>query len=66
LEDLLKAAIPKYEVSSTDGYQGRKADIIILVAVRCNLHYEMGFLKDMRRLNVAMRRARPGEVVIGD
>jgi superfamily I DNA and/or RNA helicase len=65
-KDLLKSAIPKYNVSSIDGYQGREADVIIFVTVRSNLHCETGFLKDMRRLNVAMTRAKAGVIIIGD
>ncbi|SMR51713.1 unnamed protein product [Zymoseptoria tritici ST99CH_3D1] len=62
----LKAAIPAHEVSSIDGFQGREADIIVFVTVRCNEHYDIGFLKDMRRLNVAMTRAKASVIVIGD
>jgi superfamily I DNA and/or RNA helicase len=65
-KELLKSAIPRHDVSSIDGYQGREADIIIFVTVRSNVHCETGFLKDMRRLNVAMTRARAAVIVIGD
>ena len=65
-KELLKSVLPKYEVSSIDGYQGREADIVVFVTVRCNVHYDLGFLNDMRRLNVAMTRARIGVIVIGD
>ncbi|KAI4148013.1 MAG: hypothetical protein LQ340_005276, partial [Diploschistes diacapsis] len=57
-KELLKAMLPDHEVSSIDGYQGREADIVIFVTVRCNVHCELGFLSDLRRLNVAMTRAR--------
>ncbi|EME78058.1 uncharacterized protein MYCFIDRAFT_145022 [Pseudocercospora fijiensis CIRAD86] len=53
-------------VSSIDGFQGREADIVVFVTVRCNVHYEIGFLKDLRRLNVAVTRARAGIIIIGD
>lgn len=60
---MLPSEIP---ISSIDGFQGREADIIIFVTVRCNLKAEIGFLKDLRRLNVVMTRARAGCILIGD
>ena len=39
---------------------------MLFVAVRSNLHREMGFLKDMRRMNWAITRAKAGMIVIGD
>ncbi|KAF1966244.1 hypothetical protein BU23DRAFT_663614 [Bimuria novae-zelandiae CBS 107.79] len=65
-EDALAAAIPGVEVSSIDGYQGREADIVVFVTVRCNTSYDMGFLTDIRRLNVVMMRAKVGVVIIGN
>jgi superfamily I DNA and/or RNA helicase len=53
-------------VSSIDGFQGQEADLIIYVTVRCNVHAEIGFLKDLRRMNVALTRARAGIIVVGD
>ncbi|PNP82148.1 hypothetical protein FNYG_04337 [Fusarium nygamai] len=61
------ASIPyKIEVSSIDGFQGREADIIVFVTVRCNESREIGFLKDMRRMNVALTRARSALIVVGN
>lgn len=65
-KDALAAAIPSIEISSIDGFQGREADIIIFVTVRSNLSYDIGFLSDMRRLNVVMTRARSGIILIGN
>lgn len=62
----LQRALPTTTVSSIDGYQGKEADIIIFVTVRSNVAGEIGFLTDMRRLNVVLTRARCGLIVIGD
>lgn len=67
--DLLRAMLSGFkavEISSIDGFQGREADIVIFVTVRCNVHREIGFLNDMRRLNVALTRARAAVIVVGD
>ncbi|KAG7287377.1 hypothetical protein NEMBOFW57_006888 [Staphylotrichum longicolle] len=53
------------EVASIDGFQGREADVVVLVTVRCNESGEIGFLRDARRMNVALTRARAGVVVVG-
>ncbi|CZR57842.1 related to NAM7-nonsense-mediated mRNA decay protein (RdRP) [Phialocephala subalpina] len=66
--ELLKSKLshfPNVEVSSIDGFQGREADIVVFVTVRCNTHHEIGFLKDLRRMNVALTRARAAMIVIG-
>lgn len=53
-------------VQTIDGFQGQETDIVILSLVRSNDRSEIGFLKDYRRMNVAMTRARRQLVVIGD
>ena len=53
-------------VSSIDGFQGQEADVVVFVTTRCNAHAAIGFLDDMRRLNVVLTRARCACIIIGD
>ena len=54
------------EVGSIDGFQGQERDVIIISLVRSNVNGEIGFLKDERRINVALTRARKKLIIIGD
>jgi superfamily I DNA and/or RNA helicase len=61
-----KFQVPSVEVKSVDGFQGREKEIIILSLVRANEKEEIGFLNDIRRLNVAITRAKRKLIIIGD
>ncbi len=51
---------------TVDGFQGEERDVIYISLVRSNDEQEIGFLNDLRRMNVALTRARKKLVVIGD
>lgn len=53
-------------VNTVDGFQGQERDVIVLSLVRSNEGGEIGFLRDLRRMNVAITRARVKVIIIGD
>ncbi|MCM1451120.1 MAG: AAA domain-containing protein [Clostridium sp.] len=53
-------------VHTVDGFQGQERDVIFISLVRANEHGQIGFLNDLRRMNVAMTRARMKLVIIGE
>lgn len=54
------------QTDTIDGFQGQEKDVICISLVRSNTTNEIGFLKDARRLNVAMTRAKKKLVIVGD
>lgn len=54
------------EVSSVDSFQGQERNFIIINTVRNNANNEIGFLKDVKRLNVCISRAKYGLIIIGN
>ncbi|KAJ3568025.1 hypothetical protein NP233_g5986 [Leucocoprinus birnbaumii] len=57
---------PELEIGTVDGMQGREKEAIVISLVRSNDTREVGFLKEKRRMNVAMTRARRHLCVVGD
>ncbi|MFY7829562.1 MAG: C-terminal helicase domain-containing protein, partial [Flectobacillus sp.] len=58
--------LKKISVNTIDSFQGQERDIVYISMVRNNAEGEIGFLSDIRRMNVAMTRAKKKLVVIGD
>ncbi len=65
---LLQAALTGtgVEVDTVDAFQGREADAVLVSCVRSNPEGRLGFLKDLRRMNVALSRARRHLFLVGD
>ena len=53
-------------VNTVDGFQGQECDIILISLVRANDEGQIGFLRDLRRMNVAITRARMKLIILGD
>jgi len=63
---LLKTYGDKIAVNTIDSFQGQERDVVYISMTRSNASSKIGFLSDIRRMNVAMTRARKKLVVIGD
>lgn len=55
-----------FTVNTVDGFQGQERDVIFISLVRANDDGQIGFLRDLRRMNVAITRARMKLVILGD
>ena len=53
-------------IHTVDGFQGQERDVILISLVRANDNGEIGFLRDLRRMNVAITRARMKLIILGD
>ena len=53
-------------VGTVDGFQGQERDVIVISLVRDNAGGSIGFLRDLRRMNVAMTRARMKLIIVGN
>ena len=53
-------------VGTVDGFQGQERDVIVISLVRDNADGNIGFLRDLRRMNVAITRARMKLIIVGN
>lgn len=65
--ELARKLFPKpIQIATIDSYQGQENQTVIISLVRSNENHEIGFLKDYRRMNVAMTRAKERLIIVGD
>jgi superfamily I DNA and/or RNA helicase len=62
----MRSILDDYEIDTVDAFQGREKDVVIISFVRSNLENQLGFLKDYRRLNVSISRAKSRLILIGN
>ncbi len=62
--ELSAGVAPGLEIGTVDGFQGREKEVVIVDLVRSNPDRQLGFLRDLRRTNVALTRARRQLILI--
>jgi superfamily I DNA and/or RNA helicase len=65
-QPVLQPYAAKISINTIDSFQGQERDIVYISMTRSNTENKIGFLSDIRRMNVAMTRARKKLIVIGD
>lgn len=65
-DNFFKLYRPAITINTVDGFQGQERDVILISLVRANEDGQIGFLNDLRRMNVAMTRARMKLIILGD
>ena len=65
-DSFFKPYRPLITVNTVDGFQGQERDVILISLVRANEEGQIGFLNDLRRMNVAVTRARMKLIILGD
>lgn len=62
----LRPFLKLFTINTVDGFQGQERDVIFISLVRANENGQIGFLNDLRRMNVAITRARMKLVILGE
>lgn len=65
-QEFFKPFRRQISINTVDGFQGQERDIILISMVRSNDEGQIGFLRDLRRMNVAITRARMKVIILGD
>ena len=64
-DDFLKPFRRQVSINTVDAFQGQERDVVIISMVRANEQGHIGFLGDLRRMNVAITRARYKVIIVG-
>jgi ATP-dependent RNA/DNA helicase IGHMBP2 len=65
-DEFFNPFLPFLQIHTIDSFQGQEKDVIYISLTRSNSLQQIGFLSDIRRMNVAMTRAKKKLIVIGD